>query len=495
MPIVFTSTTFAKKQDLSLTEFAAFNYGFNYPKMRRWEMPYALFQSRLSNMMSVLDCTINPVDFKDRLHSLYPYTHYYHWNPIQEDGFKLPFGMPDGAFDRVICINTLEHLLKEQRQLILAELSRKLRPGGLLIVTCDHYFDSFWEREELLKMGVMRKDRKEVFNGWNKVTLHELVEICKKHNLHLMGDTIKDPPESDSTLYKNDEPYPHACLGSVFYKDALPLLPTKKIILSLLTWNTRDISLDSLNVHLQEAGMLKRLGHEPFIIVCDNGSNDGTKEELIRLDREISIPHKFLLNNRNLGSSIARNQIIELMLKISGDYLLLMDGDIEIVPFSSFAMLRRMEDSGHLLGCLGADSFSFTDDRSLATKYLYSLDSCSFENTNLVAWTQYGLFRRDVFEKGVRFDVNEPFDRVGWGFEDNDLAFQLHMKGYYNQRFYGIRYLHRHHNSSIRVMRSIGIDPNIGYKRRKDYIIKKWKDIKKINTGPLDQIRNINLNF
>ena len=31
--------------------------------------------------------------------------------------------------------------------------------------------------------------------------------------------------------------------------------------------------------------------------------------------------------------------------EIGGDYVLFIDGDIELVPFSSFSMLRHMEDS------------------------------------------------------------------------------------------------------------------------------------------------------
>jgi hypothetical protein len=181
------------------------------------------------------------------------------------------------------------------------------------------------------------------------------------------------------------------------------------------------------------------------------------------------------------------------MLEIGADYLLFMDGDIEIVPFSSYVMFRHMEDSGHLLGCLGADSFSFVPSREKATKYLFSLGSCRLEDTNLVAWTQYGLFRREVFESGVCFDKHEPFDRAGWGFEDNDLAFQMYQRGYYNQRFFGMTYLHRNHNSSIKLMRACGIDPNIAYERRKNYVIQKWGKEPLINDGPLKYVRSINL--
>lgn len=474
--------TAAKTTDLNLPEFAAFNDGRDYPRMRRWEMPFALSQLRLGSTMSVLDCTINPVDFGERLHSLYPHTLYRHWQPIQNGQFALPLGVPDQAFDRVVCVNTLEHLFQSQRESLIAEMAHKLKPGGLLILTCDHYFDHFWERPELLRMGVMRADGEEVFNGWNKVTPAELLAVCAKYELHPLSNAFVELTEEDPDLYRNTEPYPHATFGVVFYKTPAPAIPAgKKILLSLLTWNTKDLGLESLEAYLQEAAMLQRLGQEPLIVVCDNGSNDGTQEALRELDQQINLPHRFILNPYNRGNAIARNQIIDVMLAEGGDYLLMMDGDIEIVPFSSYAMLRHMEESGRLLGCLGPHSSGYTPFREKATKYLFSLSDCRLENVNYVAWTQYGLFRREIFEAGIRFEEQEPFDREGWGFEDNDLAFQLHVKGYANQVFSGMTYLHRNVHSSIRVMKTQGIDPRVNYERRRHYILEKWKNAPEIH--------------
>lgn len=239
--------------------------------------------------------------------------------------------------------------------------------------------------------------------------------------------------------------------------------------------------------------MLRRLGQIPFLCICDNGSTDGTADALRALEPEVDLPHKFIFNDRNLGNSIARNQIIHYLLQCDADYLLFMDGDIEIVPFSSFAMLRHMEDSGHRLGCIGADSCWQTPIRARASAYHYSIDSVSVQTTNLVAWTQYGLFRRAVFEEGIRFDETEPFDGAGWGFEDNDLAFQMETKGYLNQFFSGMTYLHRDAQSSIRIMRQRGIDAQSLCARRKEYVIRKWSSVPMINNGPLVHVRRMNL--
>jgi glycosyltransferase involved in cell wall biosynthesis/SAM-dependent methyltransferase len=495
----------AKQSDLSLPEYAAFNHGHNYPHMRRWELPFALYSLRLPNTAAVLDCTINPMDFGSRLQSLYPHAVYRHWNPIQRGQFALPLGVPDEAFDRVVCINTLEHLLAHQREALVAEMSRKLKPGGLLVLTSDFYFDSMRQDEAVLKSGFMRADGAEVFNGWNCVAPREYIALCARHGLRAWdadaeesrADAEQDEPRADdSSLYLNSPPHGHACIAGVFYKGATrpKLADARRIVLALLTWNTCDISIESVRALADEARTLRRLGHEAFVCVCDNGSTDGTPEALRELEPEMDIPHKFILNRENLGSSVARNQIIDYMTReCDAVYLLFVDGDIETVPCSSFAMLRHMENHGRLLGCVGANSWAHTPERTRVTPYLFSLYGHQIETTNLVAWTQYGLFRREVFEDGVRFDESAPFNQPGWGFEDNDLAFQMEMKGYVNHHFHGMIYLHRNVHSSLRIMRQRGIDGADAYARRKQYILDKWSRIPVINNGPLVNVRQVRM--
>jgi len=51
------------------------------------------------------------------------------------DALRLPF--PDGAFDKVICAEVLEHLADDSSA--MAELARVLRPGGLLAISVPRY--------------------------------------------------------------------------------------------------------------------------------------------------------------------------------------------------------------------------------------------------------------------------------------------------------------------------------------------------------------------
>jgi glycosyltransferase involved in cell wall biosynthesis len=255
-------------------------------------------------------------------------------------------------------------------------------------------------------------------------------------------------------------------------------LPERKIVLSLLTWNTRDVSLESLAALVAEAERLERAGARPWIVVCDNGSTDGTREALRAAEERLTFPHRFLLNDRNLGSSRARNQILDVALETGAGSLLLMDGDIEIVPGSGLAMLRHLEASEPRVGCIGAHCYGQTRQRELATPFLESLADCQVSDDRealWVAWTQYGLFRREVLAAGVRFDDGPPFDGPGWGCEDVDLAFQMHARGFYSQVFSGMTYLHRNVNSSIPHLRDLGLDPAADYNRRRRYVIEKWQ--------------------
>lgn len=476
---------------LALPEFATFNRGQSLPRMRQWELPFAVFQARLSGTMSVLDCTINPCSLEERIRSLFPHVLYRHWNPLQGGHFALPLGVPDGAFDRVICINTLEHLLRPQRDALIRAMAATLKPGGLLILTCDQYPDSFWDSPQLQSMGVMRADRAEVPGGWNRVTPAEWLEACGRYGLAPLLAPAAAPDPAEPGLYRNLEPYPHMAIGGVFQRRPRRQLPRgRRVVLSLLTWNTRDVSLDSVRAYVREAHMLRRTGHDPLICVCDNGSTDGTPAMLEQAAVESDVPIHLILNPENFGSSVGRNQIIDYMLECGGDYLLFMDGDIEVVPGSSLAMLCYMESQGRRLGCVGADSGGQTADRRAATPCQYSLHG-RFETTDLVAWTQYGMFRREVFADGVRFDERGPLGRPGWGFEDNDLAFEMEVRGYLNHRFFGMTYLHRNIRSSVRNLRQAGIDPNPLWEARKQFVVDKWQGVPQISAGPLEHVRRL----
>ena len=64
-----------------------------------------------------------------------------HW--LQTAGERLPF--KDGAFDRVICTETLEHV--DDEHVLARELARVLKPGGILAISVPDEFSEkvFWK--------------------------------------------------------------------------------------------------------------------------------------------------------------------------------------------------------------------------------------------------------------------------------------------------------------------------------------------------------------
>lgn len=55
---------------------------------------------------------------------------------VQGDALRLPFA--DGAFDRVICSEVLEHISDDRQA--MGELARVLRPGGTMAITVPRFF-------------------------------------------------------------------------------------------------------------------------------------------------------------------------------------------------------------------------------------------------------------------------------------------------------------------------------------------------------------------
>ncbi len=468
----------ARHSDLALPEYTTFNHDRALPRMRRWELPFALFSAVLEPTMSILDCTIDPVNFEGRIKQLYPHVLYRHVKVFCDGKFSLPWGVPDNAFDRVFCINTLERLPADLRQPLIEELSRKMKSGGRLILVSDCHFD---RHESNGSQGS--------FDDWSAA--------CATAGLYpaVEGQPPALPAEGDSWAYRNLPPQRHGTIAGVFTKGKASPVAVRRVVLALLTWNTCDVSVDSVRAYVKEARMLLRLGVEAAICVCDNGSTDGTASALRKLNNEIELEHRFIWNRENRGSSIGRNQIIDYALEWRADYVLFMDGDIEIVPFSSFVMMRYLDDAGHRVGCLGPDSAGYTSARSAAAPCLYSLSELRVETTERVAWTQYGMFRCAMFREGIRFDESGPFAGPGWGCEDDDLVYQMISRNFLSQRFLGMTYLHRAMQSSVRLLQDAGADVNALFEQRRQYVIGKWESDARIGRGPLEVLRGVAIRF
>ena len=254
------------------------------------------------------------------------------------------------------------------------------------------------------------------------------------------------------------------------------------VTLGMLCWNTAFATVDAAQALAIEVKRFDFIGIRALMSIIDNGSEDGTFGYMVSLMPSVvttrgnlAWSHRAQRLPVNRGISHARNLIIQDALSRGSEFTLLIDGDIEVIPCSVITLLRYLQRYPGV-GCIGPHSGGQTRDRRAVTPQLYKIPQDKTANNIDCAWTQYGLFRTQMFQQGLRFDEEGPFGEPGWGFEDNDFCLQMHEKGWDNRFFKGATYLHRNLRSSLVNLREQGIDPEKAFHRRKDYLIAKWRE-------------------
>jgi glycosyltransferase involved in cell wall biosynthesis len=277
-------------------------------------------------------------------------------------------------------------------------------------------------------------------------------------------------------------------------KSAEPM--NKNIALCYLCWNTAAVSAEGAVGLIHEAVRLRALGNRVRVIVFDNGSQDATTPAVhSNVIREFDTLPDFLELRtvpNNLGISRARNVMIEHVIYPAGfnaDYILLLDGDIQVVPLSVYTMARYL-NCHPTVGCIGAYSSNWTANPDHSCKMFTEIRESRVRDNIDCAWTQYGLFRASIFrDGGIRFDESGPFGNPGWGFEDDDLCFQMLQQGWLNKYFGDMCYLHRAIRSSWPSIERLGLDMSQVFNERKRYLISKWNS-RGLKTGIINKLRS-----
>ncbi len=249
----------------------------------------------------------------------------------------------------------------------------------------------------------------------------------------------------------------------------------KSVIITLgyLCWNTRDISVEGVLALIEEAKRLITLGNHPLICVIDNGSTDGTYEAVMKALPVVPDYFFIVQLKENRGISYARNFILNFAKEQGSQYTLLMDGDIEVVPLSTYTMIRYLHSHPDV-GVIGAYSANYSILREECATSCVEIPESRVRSDIPCAWTQYGMFRTVLWDRGIRFDDSGPFGQPGWGFEDDDLHYQIVEAGYKNRYFGGMRYLHRAIHSSWDHIEAEGFNVDAQFYLRQDYLIRKW---------------------
>jgi GT2 family glycosyltransferase len=215
------------------------------------------------------------------------------------------------------------------------------------------------------------------------------------------------------------------------------------------------------NGHIVKESIERLLAEDTEVIVVDNNSQDGTREILKSFENRII--YKILPEIR--GQSENRNWMIR---QSHGKYILLLDGDILYEPKTFDYLIQRLEMAPPEVKCIGFDPWYYTNVREEVQKELPSLNEELSTHGQPIALTQYGVFKRELFDKyDIWFDENYG---VGYGCEDNDFAFQMLKYGFVC-RSIPFKYYHNKHTEH---WYSLHTPERTRTKEREEYLCKKW---------------------
>lgn len=222
-----------------------------------------------------------------------------------------------------------------------------------------------------------------------------------------------------------------------------------KISVMILSWNNADVMKLSIPIIFAE---LKGMDFE--IVFVDNGSTDGTKE-LIKSWIDATQLHNIncFSNKVNRGISIGKNQGINACI---GEHVLMLDGDVCPVPNSIRLMSKFLDDNidKHAIG-MYPNKFSDQPNKGHLTPCEVFCDELYQPMEHNCTCLFYGMYRRIIFDEGLRMNEKGAFGEAGYGWEDHDFFKRMQQRGI-KQYVAHInnprgRYYHKI-NSSIRAM-------------------------------------------
>jgi glycosyltransferase involved in cell wall biosynthesis len=248
------------------------------------------------------------------------------------------------------------------------------------------------------------------------------------------------------------------------------------LTIGILCYETKEETLRCFRALITE---VKRLAWDnpPNLVIVDNGK-DGTLKAMLdmtELDKGLCVFGKVHTHNppNNWGQGYGRNTIIgSARYDQDADYILFMDGDIQIVPGSIEQMLNYLETHPKV-GCFSPHPVRQTRNSEAATPFMIGYEFIL--NDIRSACTGYAMYSIHPFKGGIRFETEGPFYGPGWGLEDDDMYLQLTTAGWKVDFFVGIVYLQTKPRSSWASIQAEGVDVRAKFEERKEFFLNKWK--------------------
>ncbi len=122
------------------------------------------------------------------------------------------------------------------------------------------------------------------------------------------------------------------------------------VYIIVLTWNGKEDTIECLN-------SLKKVIYDNFkLLVVDNASSDGTKEEVQKQFSDV----EYILNATNLRFAGGNNVGIEYALSKNADYTLLLNNDTTVDP-NFLAELVTTAESDNQIGIVGPKMYYYNE--------------------------------------------------------------------------------------------------------------------------------------
>lgn len=201
------------------------------------------------------------------------------------------------------------------------------------------------------------------------------------------------------------------------------------------TWNRKKDLINCLNSVMEQ-------DYQPIeVIVVDNNSSDGTAV----LIKEKFPTIKLIINNRNLGASMAKNQGV---LLAKGEYVWFLDSDAEILNKTCLSTMISLSQADPKIGAIGGEIYiSNNGIMEMRKKALTEggrtltipirFDEAKLYDCDFLATSNCLMPKKLIFELGG-FDPKYFF--LG---EDADIGYKIKKKGLKNIIDYRTAAIHK----------------------------------------------------